>query len=138
MVRAKSITARVRAGAVLVALVPFLAGCNAEYTVEVLNEGGRPVRARLMQDQVASDSVALASVQVGPGRQARLGPVRAPVTDDVTLEVESVGDLGVPPSKQKLSSGLSRYRVGAAGDAGWGPAPITPWDDADAAAGGRR
>lgn len=122
MIRAKS-TARARAGALLLPVIPFLFGCNAEYTVKVHNEGPRPVRVRLVQDQVVADPAVLASAQVGPGLEATLGPVKAPVTDDVSLEVES-GEMGIPAARQRLSSGLSEYRVGAAGEMMWGPPPI--------------
>lgn len=104
-------------------LAAGLAGCNAEYTVKVHNEGPRPVRVSLVQDRLVDDPAVLASVQVGPGREATLGPVKAPMTDDVTLEVES-GEMGLPAGKHRLSSGKSEYRVGEAGSMGWGPAPI--------------
>ncbi|MCC6676724.1 MAG: hypothetical protein IT436_06230 [Phycisphaerales bacterium] len=124
MIRAKSITARPRTGALLLAVIPFLVGCNAEYTVKVHNEGQRPVRVRLIQDRVVEDPATLASAQVAPGRQATLGPVKVPMTDDVSLEVDA-GEMGIPAGKQRLSSGVSEYRVGAAGEMTWGPPPIS-------------
>lgn len=102
----------------------MLAGCNAEYTVKVHNDGARPVSVRLMQDQVVSDPVALASATVPAGGQAKLGPVKATVTDDVVLEV-GTGEMGIPPAKQRVYPGTSEFRVGGGGSADWGPASIT-------------
>lgn len=124
MIRSRSIAAARPARVLLLAAAALLGGCNSEYTVRVHNEGARPVRVRLMQERLMSDAVALASAQVPPGQEIKLGPVKATATDDVLLEVDG-GEMGIPAGKQRLYPGTSEYRVGGGGDMTWGPPAIT-------------
>lgn len=95
----------------IVLAVGLLAGCNATYTVDIANRTERPVEVRLLQDLLNQDPLELARARLAPGGAARLGPVEAPYTDDVNLEVGQSLEPGLPPDRTRLYPGASAYDI---------------------------
>src|SRR5690606_16323523 len=106
-------TTPVRTPRLLLALPLALAfaGCSLSYTAEVVNPSGRPVRARLLQDQVVDDPKVLAAERVNAGETVTLGPAKAVLTDNVVIEIEDLTDAGLPPHKLRLGAGRTTVAV---------------------------
>lgn len=96
------------------------AGCSLSYTAEVVNTSGRPVRARLLQDQVVDDPKVLAAERVNAGETVTLGPAKAVLTDNVVIEIEDLTEAGLPPQKLRLDAGRTTVAVTPAGERSFG------------------
>ncbi len=82
------------AGAVLVG-VAGLAGCNADYAVDVTNKTPQPVFAKIFRKGGTSGMLG-ASARLGPGDRTFLGPVRTEKNHGAFLSIDTYGNPGRP------------------------------------------
>ncbi len=72
-----------------------LAGCQADYAVDVTNRTPQPIRADIFRK--GGDSAVLgASRRLGPGDRAAVGPVRTSKDYGAFLSIDSMGNPGRP------------------------------------------
>lgn len=107
VLRLLMITARL---ALLSAFV-LLAGCTPATTVVLMNGTNTPLRAELRRELMQAGERTLVIAAIAPRGAATLGPVRAPITERITLEVAPAGVPGALPARRELGFGRTRLRV---------------------------
>lgn len=81
--------------AMAIVCVSALAGCQADYAVDVTNRTPQPIRADIFRK--GSDSAVLGdSRRLGPGDRASLGPVRTSKDYGAFLSIDTMGNPGRP------------------------------------------
>ncbi|MEM9166775.1 MAG: hypothetical protein AAGB48_07090 [Planctomycetota bacterium] len=91
----------------------LLTACAPGRTVILTNDTATPVRATVSRELIQAGDRRLAGATVGPGETATLGPVSAPITERVTLAVDSAIGLGSGVTEtRRLGWGTTRLRIG--------------------------
>ena len=72
-----------------------LAGCNADYAVDITNKTPQPVFAKIFR-KGGSAGMLGASARLGPGDRTFLGPVRTDKGNGAFLSIDTFGNPGRP------------------------------------------
>ena len=96
------------------ALGAALAGCKADYSVDITNKTPQPVFAQIIR-KGGTRAMLGASARLGPGDRAGLGPVRTNKDSGAYLSVDTLGNPGRPISVD-LAPGAAFVEVQQDGD----------------------
>jgi hypothetical protein len=102
-----------RVALAIAAVVVVLTGCSPATTAVLTNGTDVPLRAELRRELMQAGERTLVIASIAPRGGATLGPVRAPITERITLEVVPAGVPGAVPAKRELGFGTTRLRVAA-------------------------
>lgn len=99
-----------------------LAGCRADYTVDIRNQTPQPVYAQVFERHGDGRMPLLAATRLGPGDRQAIGPVRGQVGRTGLVVDTKPNPEG--PLIVDLTPGLSVFNVTQRGDATAGPLEI--------------
>ncbi|MEZ6242606.1 MAG: hypothetical protein R3B57_06130 [Phycisphaerales bacterium] len=94
-------------------------GCAGGYSVEVRNESGRQVLARIVRDRAFDADQILEQEVIPDGESAELGPVDVAPLEGVTLRISRPGDIGDVPDEHKLRRGYNAFVVERGSSEDW-------------------
>ncbi len=96
-----------------------LAGCGGGYRVEVHNDSGRPILARVVLDRAFDAEQVLEQLVIADGEVGELGPVDGPPLEPVSLVVSMPSAVGDMPSEHRLRRGYNAYVVEPGSQEDW-------------------
>lgn len=105
------------------------AGCAGGYSVEIRNESGRQVIARIVRDRAFDSDQVLEQAAVPDGQTVEMGPVSADPMERVSLRVSRPGDIGDVPNEHRLKRGYNAFVVGPGSSEDWSGFVVSPVAD---------
>ncbi len=106
-------------GVVCVLAACLLCGCGASYRVEIQNNSGRRLLARIVRDRAFDSDQVLGQAFVSDGEMGELGPVDADALEPVSVRVSRPGDIGDLPEDHRLRRGYNAFVVEAGSSEDW-------------------